>query len=135
MPGRAVLDMGLMNPGSTANKKGAIIASCFFAPISGFTPKNWFLAVDTSFFSTPETYKTYFFSTTALKKFTLQFDTVRDYKSNWTGIFPIEQGSVTTENKIVAGQTYVFEKGKTYVFSYGWTGSENGYAAAAGKLV
>lgn len=126
--------MGLMVASGT-NKKGAIIANCFFAPVSGFTPKNWFLAVDTSFFSTPEIYNTYTFSTTALKDFSLQFDAVRDYKSNWTGIFPIEQGTIKPENKIVAGKTYVFEKGKTYVFAYGWTGSENGYTVVSGKLV
>ena len=126
--------MGLMSVGG-GNKKGAVIASCFFAPISGFTPKNWFLTVDTSFFSTPEIYNTYSFSTTALKDFSLQFDTVRDYKSNWTGIFPIEQGTIKPENRIVQGQTYQFEKGKTYVFAYGWTGSSNGYTIVSGKLV
>lgn len=121
-------------PGGT-DKKGAYVATSFFAPISGINSANWFLAVDESFFSPPESYGTYLFSTTALKDFTLQFDTVRDYKSNWTGIFPIEQGAVAPENKIVEGQSYTFEKGKTYVFSYGWTGSQSGYTVAAGKLV
>lgn len=120
---------------SGTGKKGSYIATSFFAPISGFTPKNWFLDVDNSFFSTPEIYNTYTFSTTALKDFALQFDTVKDYGSNWTGIFPIEQETIKPENKIVQGQTYQFKKGKTYVFAYGWTGSSNGYTIVSGKLV
>ena len=121
-------------PGGT-DKKGAYVATSFFAPISGYTPENWVLAVDESFFSPPEAYSTYLFSTTALKDFTLQFDAIRNYGSNWTGIFPIEQGTVTPDDKIAQGQTYQFKKGKTYVFSYSWSGSGPGYAVAAGKLV
>ena len=121
-------------PGGSS-KKGAYIATSFFAPIAGLNPADWFLAVDESFFSPPESYSTYFFSTTALKDFTLQFDAIQNYGSNWTGIFPIEQGTVNPENKIVQGQTYQFKKGKTYVFSYSWSGSGPGYTVAAGKLV
>lgn len=128
------MNLDFIFPGGT-DKKGAYVATSFFAPISGYTPANWFLAVDESFFSPPEAYSTYSFSTTALKDFTLQFDAIRNYGSNWTGIFPIEQGTAKPEYKIVQGQTYQFKKGKTYVFSYGWSGSGPGYAVAAGKLV
>lgn len=121
-------------PGGT-DKKGAYVATSFFAPLSGYDPANWFLAVDESFFSPPEAYNTYWFSTTALKNFTLQFDVIRNYSSNWTGIFPIEQGTVKPENKIVQGQSYQFEKGKTYVFAYSWDDGAPGYTVAAGKLV
>lgn len=124
--------MGLMSAGGDSIKKGSIITTSFIHTQGWDMPK-WFLEVNLSFFTKSEVYNTYNFSTTALKTFTLQFDKVANYGQQYSTIYPIDETS--NKWKIVAGGTYTFEKGRTYVFGYGFTTSGDGYGVAVGKLI
>lgn len=124
--------MGLVSVGGANSKKGSIITTSFIHT-QGWDMAKWYLEVDPMFFSPSERYNTYFFSTTALKDFTLQFDKVADYGKQYSVIYPLD--SPSSKWKITQAGTYTFEKGKTYVFGYGFTTSGDGYGVAVGKLI
>lgn len=125
--------MGLMVAGgNNEEEKGSVITTSFIHT-KGWDMSKWFLEVNLSFFTKSEVYNTYYFSTTALKDFTLQFDKVADYGKQYSVIYPLD--SPSSKWKITQAGTYTFEKGKTYVFGYGFTTSGDGYGVAVGKLI
>lgn len=124
--------MGLASVGGGSSKKGSIITTSFIHT-QGWDVAKWYLEVDPMHFSSPERYNTYNFSTTALKNFTLKFEKVADYFEQYSVIYPLD--SPSNKWKVVQNGTYAFEKGKTYVFSYGFATSGSGYGVAVGKLI